>query len=367
MSDGLRLLLTENLGKDSILDTGVFQNDIKNQEMVKRPKQPIIVSGLGSFSSNKHKPKMPLIPTIVEDVIKEDQSNFLSVQENYKSSDNEETEFDEDRSINKLENNHYEPSSSSSPLSSSSSSSSSSIPVKSLPVVTPTVIDTVKTNKETVTHESHEFSPNMKNVPPINSIITGQSFNYNGGDNNDLNFDDNNYDNNYDNSHDNNDNSHDNNHDNNYDNRVIIEPEITVPTDDANIKQKIEDPIGKIPTKNIIIPTENIIPKVTTNDSKSSIDVKNSHDIDPILNAGNILPSLTGLISENASEEEDFNDMKNVLSNLQIVLLYLAGVTFLAILLYSVYYINLIRRIYAKKVSGFKRRTSGRNSFKLNL
>lgn len=50
----------------------------------------------------------------------------------------------------------------------------------------------------------------------------------------------------------------------------------------------------------------------------------------------------------NEASPEDLEHMKNILVKMQSVLLVSAGLTFTCILMYSVYYINLIRKIYSK-------------------
>lgn len=57
-------------------------------------------------------------------------------------------------------------------------------------------------------------------------------------------------------------------------------------------------------------------------------------------------------------EKTDTKVIRHTLSALQRVLLYMAGVAFLLILLYAVYYINVIRHIYARKLSNYKTRGS---------
>lgn len=56
--------------------------------------------------------------------------------------------------------------------------------------------------------------------------------------------------------------------------------------------------------------------------------------------------------TEEEYEEYDENEVENlrsILTQLQMILLFIAGVTFLCILIYAVYYINLIRKIYTDK------------------
>ena len=51
----------------------------------------------------------------------------------------------------------------------------------------------------------------------------------------------------------------------------------------------------------------------------------------------------------NIKVEDDFEQYHDILCNMQTVLLVAAAVTFLCILLDSIYYINLIREIYSKE------------------
>jgi hypothetical protein len=129
------------------------------------------------------------------------------------------------------------------------------------------------------------------------------------------------------------------------------------------------------PPKSGIIPDETLIPsklpenKENKSDDKSAgasalMDMSGNNLELNLTGSNNVIPSISSLFPGNQEEEnvvESIDSMKNVLSNLQKILLYLAGVTLLAILLYSVYYINLIRLIYAKKVSGCKNRRGSRS------
>ena len=91
---------------------------------------------------------------------------------------------------------------------------------------------------------------------------------------------------------------------------------------------------------------ENNIKMIPDNDSKAVKEVpttSNSHSL-----------SNKPLQTEEDEEEEEYDEnevekLRSILAQMQVILLFIAAVTFLCILIYAVYYINLIRKIYADK------------------
>lgn len=131
-------------------------------------------------------------------------------------------------------------------------------------------------------------------------------------------------------------------------------------SDENNINVNVTPNIS-IDPKNTKDPKEPKEPK----DSLDPKDVKAASLNEPV----SLIPStlLSGILSSSPSAEaagsydhdggnvDDTEHKKEILAVLQKALIYMAGVAILSILLYSVYYVNLIRRIYAKKVSDYKK------------
>ena len=123
-------------------------------------------------------------------------------------------------------------------------------------------------------------------------------------------------------------------------------------------KSRSKNRSRKTDKKNVKI-DQNAIEKLSINESlKSTTDTATTlvvTDNNQNVAAETTPPTAAKQESEQIDETE-LQNMREIFSTLQKVLLYTSGVTFLTILLYSVYYVNLIRRIYAKKVSDFRRR-----------
>lgn len=106
--------------------------------------------------------------------------------------------------------------------------------------------------------------------------------------------------------------------------------------DETNTSKLIEDDVD---TKDKEI--EEVSEIIPDTDSKNVI-VKEEFANKPLQ-----IPS-----TEEEYEEYDENEVENlrsILAQLQMILLFIAGGTFLCILIYAVYYINLIRKIYTDK------------------